>query len=141
MKKVFMVPLHERITVILTCLIAVCLFSFSCHETKGYEIIEKKMPTILVNLLKSDDPIGYAKSHGINLKDGAVRVIITMDRGDIPKNFLSEHGLKDYQWREDLATGYISIEGLKELCEEPSVIYIRLPVDLMGRDDLNNTVE
>ena len=114
---------------------AICLFLSSCYGVQGNDKIAEKMPTILVNLIKADDPVTYAKSHGITLKDGMVRVIITVDRDIISKDLLSEYGLKEYQWREDLVAGYVSIDALKELSEEPAVIYIRPPVKFMRQED------
>jgi hypothetical protein len=128
MKKILKVNRHKCIRVMFIIFIAGCLLSFSCHRIQGNEKISGKMPSILAGLLNADDPVSYAKGHGIRLKDGMVRVIITVDRTIIAKDFLSKHELKDYQWRENLVAGYISIDGLKELCEEPAVIYIRLPV-------------
>ena len=100
----------------------------SCHQSQGDEIILKKMPTLLVNLVNSDDPVSYAKGHGITLQDGMVRVIITVDERVTSKYFLFKYDLKDYQWRGNILTAYVSIDELKELCKEPPVIYIRLPV-------------
>ena len=118
-----------------TIFFAVCLFLYSCHGVQGSDKTAEKMPTILVDLIKSDDPVSYAKGHGITLKDRMVRVIITVDKDIISKDLLSEYGLKDYQWREDLITGYIPIDGLKELSEDPAVIYIRPPAKFMRQED------
>jgi len=128
MKKVFKISRHSCLNFLFTIFIAGCVFSLSCHRTQGSEVIAKKMPTILLNLVNSDDPVNYAKGHGIGLKDGMVRVIITVDTSFLSKDFLSEYELVDYQLRENLVTAYISIDGLKKLCEDPAVIYVRLPV-------------
>ena len=88
----------------------------------------KGQEAIAIIHLNSDDPINYATGHGITLKDGMVRVIITVDQKVTSRDFLSEYDLKDYQWRENFLTTYVSIDELKDLCKEPAVIYIRLPV-------------
>jgi hypothetical protein len=141
MKKILKVNRHKYIRVMFIIFIAGCLLSFSCHRIQGNEKISEKMPSILAGLLNADDPVSYAKIHGMTLKDGMVRVIITVDKDIISKDLFSKYGLKDYQWRENLVAGYISTDGLKELCEEPAVIYIRLPVKFMGGEEPNNNVE
>jgi hypothetical protein len=85
------------------------------------------MPTLLVNLVNSEDPVSYAKVHGITLQDGMVRVIITIDEKVTSRDFLIKYDLKDYQWRKNFLIAYVLIDDLKELCKEPAVIYIRLP--------------
>ena len=79
-------------------------------------------------MLNSDDPVSYATNHGITLKDGMVRVIITVDENVKSRDFLAKYDLKDQQWRETFLTAYISTDELRELCKEPFVSYIRLPV-------------
>jgi len=119
--------------VFFTLLLAGSLSSLSCHKTQGNEVISKKMPTILLNLVNSHNPANYAKAHDIGLKDGRVGVIITVDTSFSSKDFLSKYELTDYQLRENLVTAYISIDGLKKLCEDPAVIYVRLPVKFNSR--------
>jgi hypothetical protein len=79
-------------------------------------------------MIGADDPFDYAERHGIRLKDGMIRVIITVDKNFSLENISAKYGLRDFQRREDLVTTYISIDGLKEICKEPGVLYIRLPV-------------
>ena len=126
---------YKYIRVMFTIFFALCLFLSSCYGVQGSDKTAEKMPTILVNLIKADDPVSYAKDHGITLKDSMVRVIIAVDKDIISQDLLSKYGLKDYQWREGFIAGYISIDGLKELSEEPAVIYIRPPVKFMRQED------
>jgi hypothetical protein len=126
---------YKYIRVMFNIFFALCLFLSSCYAVQGSDKTAEKMPTILVNLIKADDPVSYAKGHGITLKDGMVRVIITVDKDIISQDLLSKYGLKDYQWIEDIITGYIPIDGLKELSEESAVIYIRPPVKFMRQED------
>jgi len=133
MKEMFKNNRHKHMIVFFTLLLAGSLSSLSCHKTQGNEVISKKMPTILLNLVNSHNPVHYAKSHDIGLKDGVVRVIITVDTSFSSKDFLSKYELTDYQLRENLVTAYISIDGLKKLCEDPAVIYVRLPVKFNSR--------
>ncbi|MDB9822639.1 hypothetical protein OAC89_02965 [Deltaproteobacteria bacterium] len=128
MKKIFEINRCKFVKLVFTVLIAGSISSLSCHQTQGNEIILKKMPTLLVNFVNSDDPVNYAKNHGISLKNGMVRVIITVDESITSRDFLSQHDLKDYQWRENFVTAYVSIDELRALCKEPAIIYIRLPV-------------
>ena len=128
MIKVFYRGCHKSVNPAIISLIAVCLFILSCHNLQGHEKLEKKMPAILVNMLRSDDPVGYAERHGIGLKEGMVRVIITVDKNFLLEDISAKYGLMDFQKREDVVTTYISIDGLKEIYKEPGVTYIRLPV-------------
>ena len=128
MNKFFNMGCHERANPVIICLLAVCLITLSCHKIQSHETIENKMPAILVNMISADDPGDYAERHGIRLKDGMIRIIMTIDN-DLPLQDISaRYGLKDFQRREDLVTTYISIDGLKGICKEPGVVYIRLPV-------------
>jgi uncharacterized protein with PQ loop repeat len=135
MKKYLKVYGYKCVRAMFIIFFTICLSLFSCYGIQGNDKTAEKMPTVLVNLIKADDPISYAKGHGIMLKDGMVRVIITVDKDIISKDLLSEYGLKEYQWREDLVAGYISIDGLKKLSEDPAVIYIRPPVKFMRQED------
>ncbi len=133
MTKVLRTRFNRWIELILVFFVAGCVFPLSCHRTQGNEAIAKKMPTILLNLVNSNNPVNYAKGHDIALKDGRVRVIIAVHTRFSSKDFLSKYDLTDYQSREDLITAYISIDELRRLCEDPAVIYVRLPVKLNGR--------
>jgi membrane protein implicated in regulation of membrane protease activity len=124
---------HKHMILFFTLLLASSLSSSSCHKTQGNEIVSRKMPTILLNLVNSDDPVTYAKAHGITLKNGMVRIVITLDENITSRDFLSEYDLKDYEERKNLVTAYISIDGLRKLCEDPAVIYVRLPVKFNSR--------
>ena len=128
MTKVLTRDRHESVNYIIIFLITVCLFTLSCHKIQSHETIENKMPAILVNMIGADDPVNYAERHGIRLKDGMIRVIITVDKNFSLENISVKYGLRDFQRREDLVTTYISIDGLKEISKEPGVLYIRLPV-------------
>jgi hypothetical protein len=133
MKKIFKNKRPNHMIILFTLFLAGSLSSLSCYKTQGSEAIAKKMPTILLNLVNSHDPVSYAKNHGITLKNGMVRVIITVDTSLSSKDFLSKYDLMDYQLRKDLVTAYISIDGLKKLCEDPAVIYVRLPLKFNSR--------
>jgi hypothetical protein len=114
--------------ILFTLFLAGSLSSLSCYKTQGNEIISKKMPTILLNLVNSQDPVSYAKNHGITLKNGMVRIVMTLDENTTSTDFLSEYHLKDYKQRDNLFTAYVSVGELEELCKEPAVIYVRLPL-------------
>ena len=116
--------------VILT--IAGFLFLLSCCKDQDSEIIAKKTPTILTNFLNSEDPVEFAKTHGIKLKDGMVRVVMTVDEGFLSKDLVSKYGLEDFKKRRNIMASYVTIDSLKELCKEPSIMFIRLPVKLRG---------
>jgi hypothetical protein len=132
MKRIFNIDFHEWANPVIISLIVACLFTFSCQKIISHETLEEKMPAILVNMLNADDPVGYAERHGIKLKDGMARVIITVDKNFHPKEISGKYMLKDFQKREDLVTTYISIAGLKEIYKESSVVYIRLPVKFIN---------
>jgi hypothetical protein len=133
MKKIFKNKPYKYVKLIFGVLLVVCLSSLSCHKIQGNEIISKKMPTILLNLVNSHDPVTYAREHGITLKNGMVRVLITLNENITSRDFLSEYDLKDYEQRENLVTAYVSVGELEKLCKEPAVIYIRLPVKFNSR--------
>lgn len=98
-----------------------------CSKTQGNDMIANKTPTILQNLLASEDPVNFAKTHGIRLNNGMVRVIINVDDNFSLKEFVSKYDLKDYKKDNNLVITYIAIDTIKELCKEPSIIFIRLP--------------
>ncbi len=119
-----------------------CLFLLFCSETQSNEMIAKKTPTILANFINSEDPVNFAKTHGIRLKDGMVRVVMTVDESFPLKAFVSKYDLKDYKKRKNLITSHVSIDSLKELCKEPSIVFIRLPVKFSGMGETtDNEVE
>lgn len=109
-----------------------CLFLLFCDKVQGNEMIAKKVPTILLNLLNSKDPVNFAKTHGIELKDGMVRVVMTVDESFSLKVFIFKYDLKDYQKRKNLITSYVTLDNLKELCKEPSIVFVRLPIKFNG---------
>ena len=91
------------------------------------EMIVKKTPTNLANFLNSEDPVNFAKAHGIRLINGMVKVVMTVDASFSLSDFVSKYDLKDYKKRKNLVTAYVGIDNLKELCKEPSIVFIRLP--------------
>jgi hypothetical protein len=97
--------------------------------------MEGKMSAALINMLNADDPVDYAERHGIGLKEGMIRVIITVDKNLSQKEITARYGLKDLQRREDIITTYISIDGLKGIYKEQGVIYIRLPVKFYNTEE------
>ena len=104
------------------------LFLLFCGTARNNEMISRKVPTILLDFLNTNDPANFAKTHGIKLKDGMVRVVMTVNENFSSKLFISKYNLKDCQKRKNLVTSYVAIDSLKALCEEPSILYIRLPV-------------
>jgi len=105
-----------------------CLILSLCSKAQCDDMVAKKTPTILANLLNSKDPVNFAKTHGIRLKGGMVRVVIIVNERFASRAFVSKYGLKEYKKRKNLITSYLTIDSVKELCKEPSVVFIRLPV-------------
>jgi len=58
---------------------------------------------------------------------------MTLDESATSTDLLSEYALKDYKQRDNLITAYVSVGELEELCKEPAVIYVRLPVKFNSR--------
>ena len=119
--------------------IAGCLILSFCSKAQCDDMVAKKTPTILANLLNSKDPVNFANTHGIKLKDGMVRVVMIVDERFASRAFVSKYGLKEYKKRKNLIAAYVTIDSLKELCKEPSVVFIRLPVKFnpMGKSQIN----
>lgn len=111
----------------ITPLLTGCLLLACCVAMHGNEIRAEKVPTVLLNLLNVDDPVQYFGNHGINLKDGMVRVVVTVDESFPGEIIISQYELSEYKIRGDLVSAYISIDNLRKLCKESSVVFIRLP--------------
>ena len=122
-----------------TLSIAGVLFLSFCNTAQNSEIISKKVPTILLNLLNAKDPVNFAKGHGIEVTDGMIRVVMTVNENFSSKLFVSKYNPKDFQRRKNLVTTYVTIDRLKDICEEPSILYIRLPFKFtpMGGTSVN----
>lgn len=100
----------------------------SCCRAQDSDIVAKKTTTLLLNLLNSPDPIQFSKEHNIKLKNGMPQVVITVDENLLsPEEFASKYDLKDFKKRKNIVIACVSLDNLKELCNEPGVIFIRLP--------------
>ena len=92
-----------------------CLVLLFFSKARGTEMITKKTPTILASFIRSQGPVNFAKTHDIGLKDGMVRVVMTVDESFLLRAFVSKYDLKDYKKRKHLVTSYVTIESLKGL--------------------------
>ncbi|MCX5713236.1 MAG: hypothetical protein NT033_00140 [Candidatus Omnitrophica bacterium] len=101
-----------------------------CHA-QGTDVISKKTTSLLCSLLNSNDPAKFSQDHNIELKDGMVKVIMIIDARLLPKDFESKYGLKEFHsLRKNMASACIKPDSLRKICEEPGVIFVRLPIKL-----------
>jgi hypothetical protein len=100
-----------------------------CHA-HGTDIISKKTTSILCSLLNSKDPAKFSQNNNIELKDGAVKVILIVDAKFLPKDFEFRYDLKEFKLRNNTASAYIKLDSLKKICGEPGVIFVRQPIKL-----------
>jgi len=114
-------------------LIAGVLFQPYICKAQDREIISKKSTTILANLLASEEPANFAKAHGIELKDGMIKVVMCVDKNFSLNTLELKYDLKNLKQRKNIITADISIKDLRELCKEPSVIFMRLPAKFIGK--------
>ena len=116
-----------RSFLIISVVIPALLFGSLCIA-QDRDAILKKTSSLIADLVVAKSPADFAKSHGIELKDGMMRVMLEIAK-DSPPNFLSaKYNLRDPKINKNIMTAYIDVSKLKQLCEEPSVVFIRLPV-------------
>ena len=125
---------YKSLTSSLLTFFVIGFLFFSWGKTLGDDIIAKKTTTIIVNLLKSEDPVEFSEKHDIELKDGMLKVVITIDENLLSEeDLVSKYDLKDIEKRKNTVIAYVSVDELKELCNEPGVIFIRLPFKFIGK--------
>ncbi|MCX5667185.1 MAG: hypothetical protein NTY34_02600 [Candidatus Omnitrophica bacterium] len=118
-----------KITIILLIL-TVTFFPPLCSAEEGSEIY-RKMPAMLADLLASKTPVNYAKDRGIGLKDGAVKVIVEVGENSSPAELAVKYSLAGFKVNKNLLISYVKLDTLKELCKDPSVIFVRMPARLL----------
>jgi len=118
-----------KITIILLIL-TVTFFPPLCSAEES-SAIYRKMPAMLADLLVTKTPVIYAKDHGIGLKDGAVKVIVELDKNSSPAELAVKYGLEDFKVNKNLLISYVKLDTLKELCSDTSVIFVRMPARLL----------
>ncbi len=97
---------------------------------QGTDVISKKTTSILCGLLNSGDPAEFSQNHNVELKDGAVKVIMLVDAKLLPKDFMVKYDLKEFKLRKNTTSAYIKLDSLRKICEEPGVIFVRTPFKL-----------
>lgn len=106
---------------------AICLLLFLPCNVSANKVTPEKVPTLLFNLLISDDSVSFAKQHNIEVKDGSIRVVVTVAPDFSKKIFIDKYGPTEYQKRKNIVIIYIAIDNLRQLKKEDYVIFIRFP--------------
>lgn len=94
----------------------------------NYDLAKKKMEPALWQLINSDNPRQFADRHNIEIKDGAVRVVIEMHDGDGFNDIQKHYIITGARRHKNLIEGYVLIKDLEPLAREPSVRFVRRPV-------------
>ncbi|MDP3791308.1 MAG: hypothetical protein Q8R38_04615 [Candidatus Omnitrophota bacterium] len=105
----------------------------SCHAidpNQDESLVTQKTTPVIASLLASKDYTQYAKVNKIELKDDMVKVVIIVNEELLPRDFVSKYDLKEFKIRKNTANAYIKLDALKKICEEPGVIFVRLPFKL-----------
>ena len=106
--------------------LALVFCAIFCYA-QGNDVISKKTTAILCGLLNSGDPAEFSQDHNIELKDGAVKVIMLVDAKLLPKDFAVRYDLKEFRIRNNNASAYVKLDMIKKMCAEPGVIFVRMP--------------
>lgn len=116
--------MHKRIMVILIC--ALTLLSVAFAQTSDDSNAQKKYPkleSLLTQMISSDDPQLFARTHGIPVENSNIRVVVEMsdETAQLPDYLIEEirQGNK--------VQAMVPIEKISTLSQEPDVMFIRLP--------------
>ena len=87
---------------------------------------QAKMESMLFQLADSDNPQEFANKHGIEIKDGSVKVVIETAEGFQPA-ILDKYHIKIIRQYRDLIKAYVGIDVLHKLAKEDKIKFIRIP--------------
>lgn len=116
--------MHKRIIVTLICTLT--LLSVSSGQTSDDINMDKKNPkleSILTQMINSEDPRLFARTHGISLENSNIRVIVEMS-GE--KAMLPDYLIEENRQNNNVQV-MVPIEKISTLSQEPDVMFIRLP--------------
>jgi hypothetical protein len=104
-----------------------CISSVQCVGESEFK--HPKIESVLMQLIKSTNREAFAKSIGIEMKEGMVRVMIELNKDIIhakPPTF-DEYGFKEEGRSGNLVVGYINPDSILKLAESIDVSYISQP--------------
>ncbi len=116
--------MHKRIIVILICALAFLLVAFAqtSDNTNTYKK-NPKLESLLTQMISSDNPKEFAKTHNLYLKDGSVRVVVELtDKAAL----LPDYVIEETRYEKTVQI-MVPIEKIVSLSSEPNVTFIRTP--------------
>ena len=117
--------LNKRNAVAVICILALLSVALAqpLNNTQPYSK-NPKLESVLSQLISSDDPQEFARTHNIYIKDGNVRVVVEL--GD-EIAMLPDYVMEETRYKKDVQI-LVPIEKIAELSLETNVTFVRTPL-------------
>lgn len=117
---------------LITTLVAVSILFTGClggeSPDPSDEVVANTVQQPVFGLLTADNTTAYANENGLELNDGAVKVVVEIDTdADGDTDSIDDYFTQSQSSPAGQAIGYVTIDSIPELAAEEQVTLIRRP--------------